>query len=315
MSARSPLVRALLAGLVLLALPGAARAGDAGWKLVWADEFDGSAIDRKRWGFDVDCWGGGNNERQCYTASPRNAAIEDGKLVITARMEPARGPALPRALRVGAAVPDAEVSKDFTSARLTTHGKAAWRYGKIEVRAQLPQGQGLWPAIWLLPEANSYGHWPASGEIDILEAVNLGVACAQCPTGREDTVLGTIHFGKPPPHNLHAGSEFHYPAVLEGFHTFAVEWQEDRITWLVDGQPYGTRQVAEWHQPDAKSPGAPFDKPFHLILNLAVGGGLAEGRGLGGVDPGGFPKRFVIDWVRVWQKDGAADNNGARKDK
>ncbi|MBS0254156.1 MAG: glycoside hydrolase family 16 protein [Proteobacteria bacterium] len=303
-----------LAVLAALAPPGVAAAASAedGWQLVWADEFDRPAIDRKHWTFDVDCWGGGNDERQCYTDRSRNAAIEAGSLVITTRAEPATGPALPRALRVGAAVPDAEVRRDFTSARLTTHGKAAWRYGKVEVRAMLPQGQGLWPAIWLLPESNSYGRWPASGEIDILEAVNLGVPCAQCPTGREDTILGTIHFGKPPPGNRHAGTEFHYPAVLGGFHTFAVEWQADRITWLVDGQPYGERRVAEWQGDAARPGGAPFDRPFHLILNLAFGGGLAEGRGLRGVDPGVLPARMVIDWVRVWQKADLADNSRTR---
>lgn len=278
------------------------------WQLVWSDEFDAPTIDRAKWDFEVDCWGGGNSERQCYTASKRNAAIEDGKLVITALRQRSIGPALPRALRHKASDPNAEASRDFTSARLTTRGKAAWRYGRIEVRISLPHGQGTWPAIWMLPEKDSYGPWAASGEIDILEAVNLGVPCATCPGEREDTILGTLHFGGKWPDNRHAGTEVHFPGVIEGFHTFSIEWQNDRVIWQVDGRTYAERNSSEWWSSGSKSPGAPFDREFHLILNLAIGGKLAEGRNLGGVSTKDFPKRFVIDWVRVWQK---ADDAGS----
>ena len=151
-----------------------ARADD--WQLVWSDEFDQSAIDAAKWGFDVDCWGGGNHERQCYTASGDNAAIVDGKLVITALRQRVSGPAFPQSQRNTAGTRNAVAARNYTSARLTTRGKASWRYGRIEVRALLPQGQGTWPAIWMLPEENVYGPWAASGEIDILEAVNLGGA-------------------------------------------------------------------------------------------------------------------------------------------
>lgn len=106
-----------------------------GWRLVWSDEFDGTAIDRSKWDFDVDCWGGGNNERQCYTDSQKNAAIKDGKLVITARKEKATGPAFPIGQRGEAGKANARQARDFTSARLVTRGKAAWTYGRIEVRA------------------------------------------------------------------------------------------------------------------------------------------------------------------------------------
>lgn len=279
---------------------GPARAED--WKLVWSDEFDQSVLDTAKWRLDVDCWGGGNDERQCYTASKRNIAVENGLLVITALRQHFTGPALPDALRKGAADPNAETAKEFTSAKLTTRGKAAWRYGRIEVRARLPQGQGTWPAIWMLPEDDAYGPWAASGEIDILEAVNLGVPCTSCAGGREDTILGTLHFGAKWPDNVHAGREVHYPAVLAGFHTYAVEWQNDRIVWQVDGQTYAVRKSNEWWSAGSKAPGAPFDRPFHLVLNLAIGGKLAEGRGIGGVSAKDFPKRFEIDWVRVWQK-------------
>lgn len=295
----------VVSGILALVLAVPAAAADD-WKLVWSDEFDGGKLDRSKWGFDVDCWGGGNDERQCYTKSAGNAAVENGVLVITARHERTEGAALPLNLRHGSATPEAQVSRDFSSARLTTRGKAAWRYGKVEVRARLPQGQGTWPAIWMLPERDSYGAWAASGEIDILEAVNLGVPCARCPGGREDTILGTLHFGGKWPGNLHKGEEAAFPEVLDGgFHTYAVEWLPDRIVWLFDGRPYAERRVGEWSTTGSRESGAPFDKPFHLIMNLAIGGKLAETRGLGGVRLDGYPKRMEIDWVRVWQN-GAA---------
>lgn len=294
---------ALLAG-ALLALPQTVQADPAGsgWQLVWSDEFKGSAIDKTKWSFDVDCWGGGNNERQCYTGRFNNAHIAKDKLVITARRERITGPALPASQRADPSQPGALVTRDYSSARLTTRGKASWRYGRIELRAALPQGQGTWPAIWMLPEKDTYGTWAASGEIDILEAVNLGVPCQPCAAGKEDTILGTLHFGRPWPGNTHAGTEFHYPAVLKGFHIYAIEWQPDQIIWQVDGQTYATRKRSEWWTSGSGTPGAPFDQRFHLILNLAFGGGLAESRGLKGVSNSNFPKRFLIDWVRVWQK-------------
>ncbi len=293
-----------LVGLALLAapLPAQAAPSEAGWQLVWSDEFNGPAIDQSKWSFEVDCWGGGNGERQCYTDHPDNARIADGALVITALHEHISGPALPASQRANPAKPGALVNRDYTSARLSTHGKAAWRYGRIELRAKLPQGQGTWPAIWMLPETNAYGPWAASGEIDILEAVNLGVPCKDCDGGKEDTILGTLHFGKVWPGNTHKGTEVHRPAVLAGFHTYAIEWQPDRIVWELDGETYAVREREEWFTSGSAAPGAPFDQPFHLILNLAFGGGLAESRGLKGVSDSNFPKHFLIDWVRVWQK-------------
>ncbi len=286
--------------MALLATASSARADE--WQLVWSDEFDQPTIDATKWGFDVDCWGGGNNERQCYTASRDNAAVVDGKLVISALHQRASGPAFPRSQQTTAANRAAKATRDYTSSKLTTRGKASWRYGRIEVRALLPQGQGTWPAIWMLPDDDAYGPWAASGEIDVLEAVNLGVSCKTCPGGREDTILGTLHFGGKWPANLHKGTEVHAPEVLEGFHNYAIEWQHDRIIWQIDGRTYAERTVDEWLTSGSKATGAPFDQRFHLILNLAIGGGLAEARGTGGVSASGFPKRFAIDWVRVWQK-------------
>ena len=280
-----------------------------GGRLVWSDEFDGSVIDRGKWDFDVDCWGGGNSERQCYTDRPANAAIEDGKLIITARKEAMTGPAFPLSQRGDPEKAKAEATKPFTSARLVTRGKSAWTYGRIEVRAKLPQGQGIWPAIWMLPETNHYGGWAASGEIDILEAVNLGVRCDECAGGIENRILGTLHFGGQWPDNVYKGDETALPAPLDGFHIFGIVWEKGKIVWTVDGKPYATRVASEWTTSGSSDPAAPFDRPFHLILNLAVGGGLAEGRGLKGVDEKGYPKFMEIDWVRVWQcgGDGVSD--------
>lgn len=294
----------MVAAVVALAHASAPAAGQHdGWALVWSDEFDGPGIDAKKWGFDIDCWGGGNEERQCYTDSPLNAAVRGGRLVITARQEPTTGPALPAAQRAASGNSQAQVTRLFSSARLTTRGKAAWRFGRIAIRARLPQGQGTWPAIWMLPEQAVFGPWAASGEIDILEAVNLGVPCATCPGGRENTILATLHFGGAWPDNRQAGTEHPFPAVLDGqFHTYAIDWSPDRIVWTVDGQPFAEKRASQWSTTGSTLPGAPFDQPFHLILNLAIGGRLPEGRGLGGVASVGYPRVMEIDWVRVWQQ-------------
>ncbi len=289
------------AALLLVATAASPAAAEEGWQLVWADEFDGAEIDRGKWDFDVDCWGGGNNERQCYTDRRGNAAVKDGKLIITARKEKATGPAFPLAQRGDPAKANEQATRDYTSARLVTRGKAAWTYGKIEVRAKLPQGQGTWPAIWMLPEDSRYGTWAASGEIDILEAVNLGVRCDTCEGGVENRILGTLHFGGQWPANKHKGDETALPAPIDDFHVFGIVWEKGKIVWTVDGKPYATRVVGEWSTSGSSDPAAPFDRPFHLLLNLAVGGGLAEGRGLKGVDARGYPKIMEVDWVRVWQ--------------
>ena len=295
-----------------LTMPAAAQGTDA-WKMVWSDEFDGTRIDASKWGFDVDCWGGGNEERQCYTPRARNAHLENGRLIITARHERVTGPALPAHLRKSAPMPNAEIARQFSSARLTTKGKKSWQYGKIEIRARLPQGQGTWPAIWMLPEKDQYGGWAASGEIDILEAVNLGVPCPKCPDGRENTILGTLHFGGKWPDNTHKGDEVPFKDVLDGgFHTYSLEWHAGEMIWRVDGQEFARRQAHEWWTNGSSKPGAPFDQPFYLILNLAIGGKLAEGRGLGGVATDDFPKRMEIDWVRVWQNQSLHTSSGQR---
>lgn len=282
-----------------------------GWQLKWSDEFDGPGIDRAKWELADDCWGGGNEERQCYTDSARNASVEGGRLIITARREKIRGPALPIDQRAPADDPNSVATRYFSSAKLTTRNSAAWRYGKIEVRAKLPQGQGTWPAIWMLPAQNDYGSWAASGEIDILEAVNLGVQCKDCEEGGENTILGTLHFGGASPDNAFASTEIAFPEVLEGFHTYGIEWREGLVRWTVDGRIFAEKRASDWSTTGSVDPAAPFDRPFYLILNLAIGGRLPEGRAQGGVSNKDFPKSLEIEWVRVWQCAPPRDSDGS----
>lgn len=295
-----------MAGLLALALAALTPPPLPGpdWQLVWSDEFEAAQIDSAKWTRAADCWGGGNNERQCYTDRDSNSAMRDGVLIITARRESFAGPAFTLDQRTG---PDRQGSatKPFTSARLETRGKAAWRYGRIEVRARLPQGQGLWPAIWMLPEQNRFGAWAASGEIDIMEAVNLGEPCRKgapgCVEGREHGVLGTLHFGGASPANRHRGVTTAMPAPLDGFHVYALDWGPQAIRWSIDGVPYAVQRPRDWSTTGSADPGAPFDQPFHLVLNLAVGGHLPEEHNTGGVSTKDFPKEMAVDWVRVWQ--------------
>lgn len=291
-------------GLLALALLAAAAPPGPGWQLAWSDEFADARIDPAKWTLANDCWGGGNAEQQCYTGRAANARVADGQLLITAQREPFTGQAFTIDQRT---TPDHHrtATKPFTSARLETRGKAAWRHGRIEVRARLPMGQGLWPAIWMLPEADSYGRWAASGEIDIMEAVNLGEPCRTgqpgCPAGREHGVLGTLHFGGVQPANLQRGATTTMPLPVDGFHVYAIEWSPAAITWSIDGVPYQTQTPGDWSTTGSTTSGAPFDQPFHLVLNLAVGGHLPEERNRGGVTTKGFPKVMAVDWVRVWQ--------------
>ncbi|MFB0612688.1 glycoside hydrolase family 16 protein [Aurantiacibacter poecillastricola] len=270
------------------------------WQLVWEDDFD--TLDPQRWTALHDCWGGGNAEQQCYTARPENVAIEDGVLVITARDEDYTGPAWPRSFGPGNVDPSETATRPFTSGKLTTEGLASWTYGRFEMRAKLPQGQGTWPAFWMLPENSDYGSWAASGEIDILETVNLGVKCPDCEPGGENSIFATLHYGGSAPANEYFGNDVSTPAVLDdAFHTYGVIWEEGRFTWTFDGEPYATANASDWFTTASADPQAPFDRDFHLILNLAIGGRWPEGAALGGVSTVDFPKRMEVDWVRVWQ--------------
>lgn len=245
-----------------------------GWRLVWQDEFDGSRIDPQKWNFEVNGGGGGNNELQYYTDRPQNASVAGGVLTIQALAE-----------RYCAA----DGCRDYTSARLTTRNKGDWLYGRVEVRARLPGGQGLWPAIWMLPTDWAYGGWAASGEIDILEAVNAGASGG-------NTIHGTLHYGAPWPNNTYkGGSTVPASSIVDNFHVYAVEWEPAQIRFYVDGRLYHT--ATDWWSSGGAFP-APFNKRFHLLLNVAVGGNW----------PGSpnastrFPQTMQVDYVRVYQK-------------
>lgn len=237
-----------------------------GQKLVWADEFNSAGLpDSKNWSFDVGDHGWGNNELQNYTeADLKNARVENGILIIEAHS-------------------DTRFPKGYSSARLVTKEKAAWHYGYIEVKAKLPKGVGTWPAIWMLPEKNTYGGWPKSGEIDIMEHVGFD-------PGRVHGTVHTAAFN----HGIgtQKGAQLMVPDFDEAFHVYAIDWSKDKIDFFIDGQKYFT-----FENTGAGSKEWPFDQPFHVILNIAVGGNWG---GTKGVDPSIWPQRMEIDYVRVY---------------
>lgn len=259
---------ALLAASLLATVPPDGRV------LIWSDEFEGEILDPSNWEVVTDCWGGGNNERQCYGTS--NVRLDSGHLVLTARREGATS--------LADAAAESSQPSAYSSGKVRTRGRSSFRYGRIEVRARLPQGQGLWPAVWMLPEHDNYGPYPLSGEIDIAEAVNLGVSCPTC----SDRIFGTRHHGPSLNANRQEGG-FTSISNANGFHVLALDWTPDRMVWLLDGRPYFEA-----------GGGPPWDQRFHLILNLAVGGRWPEQSGRGGVDDTVFPAELRVDYVRVY---------------
>ena len=274
------------------------------WETVWRDDFDVGTLDRTKWSPEESCWGGGNNERQCYTDRPDNIQVSDGILSLTAKAEAFTGPRFPEGM-TGA--PGGERVQDYTSGKVRTRGLASWTYGRISARLKLPEGQGTWPAFWMMPEAPRYGGWPLSGEIDIMEAVNLETPCAECINGAERRTSGALHFGDPIPDNTYLylttkGDEAVGPS--REWRVYSIEWAEGVIQWFVDEVPFLRIESDAWFTPASEAAGrphAPFDQPFYLMLNLAVGGNLAEKKNGAGFDPGAFPARLLVDWVMVEQ--------------
>jgi len=266
----------------------AAIHADAGeWKLVWSDEFDKAGLpDAAKWGYETGFLR--NNERQYYTRARReNARVENGMLIIEARKEKYRNPSFDPAAKPGGPRRGRRSREyaDYTSASLTTASKAAWTYGRIEVRAKLPSGRGTWPAIWTLGTNIREVGWPACGEIDIMEFVGFepGVVHANVHTRKYNHVQKT---GK--------GDKVSIADASEAFHVYAVEWDAQKIDFLVDGRQYFSFRnertgPAVW----------PYDREQYLILNLAIGG---DWGGRKGIDDGIFPQRYEIDYVRVYQK-------------
>lgn len=256
----------LVCGLLLFIAP---HTGAQEWKLVWSDEFDTPGLpDAKKWNYEVGFIR--NNEKQYYTqARMENARVEDGVLVIESRKE--------------------KFDKgEYTSASLHTANTATWKYGRVEVRAQLPTGKGMWPAIWMLGKNIKQAGWPKCGEIDIMENVGYDP--------------GTIHA------NIHTEKYNHVKKTNKGdkikiekpyadFHIYAIEWFADRIDFFVDNTKYFTFQ-----NEGEGTAGWPFDQEFYLILNAAIGGSWG---GQQGIDDSIFPQKYYIDYVRVYQETAA----------
>ncbi len=246
------------------------------YELVWSDEFDGNSIDESKWSYDLgdgcdispDLCGWGNNELEYYTDRTENSFIDDGKLVIEAKKE----------------FPFYLGQHEYTSARMVTKNKGDWKYGRIDVRAKMPIGQGLWPAIWMLPTDNVYGGWPKSGEIDIMEYL-----------GNEPSkVFGTIHYGHDGWRFNSQGIELEEGSFAEEFHVFTAIWNEDCIQFQMDGINIGEPNTRSTVLPTTY----PFDQEFHLILNVAVGGNLPGNPDASTV----FPQKMEVDYVRVYQE-------------
>ncbi|MBL0924767.1 MAG: glycoside hydrolase family 16 protein [Sphingomonadaceae bacterium] len=282
-----------------------AQAPKTGWSLVWADEFEGDELDRTKWKPEESCWGGGNQERQCYTDRPANVSVEGGMLRLKARKEKFTGPDRPPEI---AERPNPRTTQDYTSGKVRTLGLASWKYGKVEFRARPPKGQGTWPAIWMMPAKPVYGGWPRSGEIDILEGVNLGAKCETCQGSvGENRMISALHFGDFAPHNKFLDTRVSLASQAlpsDDFHIWTLEWGEGLMRFYLDGQQYWEVKADQWStaSPLAKSnPVAPFDQPFYIMANLAIGGGLSEKNNDKGVAANVTPAEFLIDWVRIYQ--------------
>lgn len=242
---------------------------DKNWQFettpVWEDDFSsGSTPDASKWTFETGGSGWGNNELQYYTAGP-NSTIAGGIMTITAKKESFSG-------------------REYTSSRMITKGKGDWLYGRFEVRAKLPKGRGTWPAIWMLSSENSYGTWPSSGEIDIMEHVGYDL----------DNVHCSVHTSA---YNHTRGTQKTASKVVAGstndFHIYRIDWTPYAVRGYIDGVQYfefvnGNTGFTTW----------PFDKKFHIIMNVAVGG---DWGGVQGVDNTVFPAAMQVDYVKVYK--------------
>ena len=243
-----------------------------GYSLTWSDEFSGTEINDDNWGYDIGGSGWGNNELQYHTN--RNTYLKDGLLVIRAQQEAYRG-------------------RNYTSSRLKTQGKQNFKYGRIDVRARLPEGAGIWPALWMLGKNITDVGWPKSGEIDIMEMVGGNSPQDRHPDG-DRTAHGTMHWnnnglnGSYSPVNT-GKSEILSTSLSEEFHVFSIQWDVNGIGWYIDDVQYSYKTINSTQ---------PFREEFFFIMNIAVGGDWPGSPNSSTV----FPQRMVIDYVRVFQK-------------
>ena len=259
--------------MVLMAVAGIVCAQErAGWTLVWSDEFDKPGLpDATKWAYEKGFVR--NKEAQYYTeARAENARVENGTLVIEGRKETYSGP-------------DGKEAR-YTAASLTTEGRFETTYGRVEVRAKLPSGRGMWPALWMLGTNIRSVGWPKCGEIDIMEAV-----------GHEPgKVFANVHwFSYEKGRHVFSGGKLTGQKTSEGFHVYAVEWFADRMDFYFDETKYFTCPVGK----AGTGENNPFHKPHYLLMNLAIGGSWG---GKKGIDDSVFPQRYVIDYVRIYRK-------------
>ncbi len=253
------------------------------WVLVWSDEFGGTSLDYTKWGKEENNYGGGNNEAQYYSTAEKYVSVADGYLNISVYK-------------------DSHTSVDgktssYTSGRIRSLQRGDWTYGRYEVRAKVPGGEGIWPAVWMLPsDGTIYGTWASGGEIDILESKGSDVT----------RTIGSIHFGGAWPANQYRSGSYTLPSgtFSSQFVTYAVEWHEDRIDWFVNDTRYQSITKEQWNSaaaPDSDT--APFDQPFHLIMNVAVNGGFFNGttQDANNLPDTAFPQTLQVDYVRVYQ--------------
>ncbi len=284
-AATMKILRHILMGAAALAVVGGARAAEpvgqadtTKWKLVWADEFDYTGLpDPKKWDYEEGFVR--NNEPQYYTRGRlENARVEKGVLIIEARKEAFKNPLYkPGATKNGK--PQRE-SADYTAASLITQNRASWHYGRMEIRAKLPQAVGTWPAFWTLGINHTSAGWPGCGEIDIMEFW----------ARKLHEMTSTVHWRKDGKHQSDGG-RLNVPESLGEFHVYALEWNSERMDFFCDGNKYHTVPLAKL---DDKGDNA-FRKPHYILLNFAL-----EGRGKK-IDDTAFPQQFVVDYVRVFE--------------
>ena len=235
-----------------------------GYKLAWSDEFNENVLNSQNWNYDIGGTGWGNNESQFYTADNKNSYLRNGKLIIEAIKEKYQG-------------------KDYTSARLTTKGKKEFKYGRMDIRAKLPKGQGIWPAIWMLGSNVDIDKWPVCGEIDIMELLgnNPSKIYATLHHSPQDIQVQGVY-------NLTSGKTF-----SDEFHVFSIDWDVDKLNVLLDDKVFLSTNPSRLNA----NPN-PFNAPFFFIMNIAVGGrwpGYPDATTV-------FPQKMEIDYVRVFQK-------------
>jgi len=268
----------------------------ADWRLVWSDEFNGSTLDTSKWDVEVNCWGGGNLEKQCYVNSPNNIYISDGSLHIRPIAGNYQGKEEGCTLNNENSCTWTQPS---TSGRIRTlkSDEGHWKYGKFEIRARMPKGDFLWPALWMLPTDNVYGPWAASGEIDIMEF-----------RGQDrDTISHAIHFGGEWPNNRYYTSgnlKFNNIDFTEDYHVYGLEWTKDNLIWFLDGRETYRESLQRSFGDIYTANGQPFDQRFHLIFNVAVGGNFFDQAIYGPFDisrASTWTQPLSIDYVRVYE--------------